>query len=143
MRVLFWNTNKNDNINAVLSELIVENDISIVVLAEYTASMEQLVQTLLSKGKEMNPYITNGCERIKILGNILNVEPSLQSSHASIQILYNKYILCCLHLNSKIYSGHEERRNILIGQIINDVLKIEKDLKTEDTIIVGDFNINP
>lgn len=143
MRVLFWNTNKNDNINSVLTELIIDNNISIVVLAEYTANMKELVHYLSLRGKEMKPYITNGCDRIQILGNELNVEPSVQSSHASMQIINNNYILCCVHLNSKIHSGHEERRNIIIEQIINDILDIEERMNTKNTIIVGDFNINP
>ena len=35
MKYLFWNTHKNDDINDVLSELIIENNISMVLLAEY------------------------------------------------------------------------------------------------------------
>lgn len=52
-------------------------------------------------------------------------------------------ILCCVHLNSQIYSDHVSRREIVIEQIINDILKLENGLNTTNTIIVGDFNINP
>lgn len=52
-------------------------------------------------------------------------------------------LLCCVHLNSQIYSDHVSRREIVIEQIINDILKLENGLNTTNTIIVGDFNINP
>lgn len=44
MKVLFWNTHKNNNINSVLLDVIVENEISMVVLAfihSSTATAEQ------------------------------------------------------------------------------------------------------
>ena len=52
-------------------------------------------------------------------------------------------ILCGVHLNSQIYSDNAERREIDIEQIIGDLLKLEDELDTKNTIIVGDFNINP
>ena len=52
-------------------------------------------------------------------------------------------ILCCIHLNSKIYSDHEEIREIHMDQIIKDIQNVERELQSENTIVVGDFNINP
>ena len=46
-------------------------------------------------------------------------------------------------MNSQIYSNNTDRREIDIEQIINDILNLEKELNTKNTIIVGDFNINP
>lgn len=140
---MFWNTHKNENINSIVSDLIIENNISIVAMAEYTANIEELMAILFSHKINMKQYITIGCNRIKILGTIDNVEAQLQTEHASIQIIDNKDILCCIHLNSKIYSGHEEYRNIIIEQIISDIQTLEKELNTENTIVVGDFNMNP
>ena len=44
MKYLFWNTHQNNDINDVLSELIIENDISIILLAEYTANADELIK---------------------------------------------------------------------------------------------------
>lgn len=96
MKVLFWNTHKNREINPILSELIIENDISIAVLAEYEAEIENLILHLSEQGKEMHQYFTVGCDRIKIIGSIKNVEPASQSDYASMQIV-NK-----LHLHPTI-----------------------------------------
>lgn len=143
MRVLFWNTHKNEKINKVLYDIIVENNISIVVLAEYKANLQQLIENLMDCGLRMQQYITVGCERIIIIGKMINVEPGIQTKHLSMQIIESNFILCCIHLNSQIYANNEEQRSILIRQIVDEILKKENELKTENTVIVGDFNINP
>lgn len=142
MRVLFWNTHHNEKINDVLSELIIENRISIVCLAEYSAEMDELICILTSKGMRMQQYNVL-CDRIKMLGSVDDVQPRIDTDHATIQIINGKDILCCVHLNSKLHSGHKEYREILIGQIVHDIEEAEQELNTQNSIIVGDFNINP
>lgn len=41
MKLLFWNTNKNENINNYILGLVEENKIDIVVLAEYNSNIER------------------------------------------------------------------------------------------------------
>ena len=142
MKVLFWNTHRNRKINIVLSELIIENNASIVILAEYTAKMDELIVALSLHGIEMRQY-DSCCERIKLLGSLENVELKLDADHYTIQIINGKDILCCVHLNSKLYDGHEELREILIDQIVCDIRETEQEIGTENSIVVGDFNINP
>lgn len=142
MKYLFWNTYHNNDINDVLSELIIDNDISIVMLAEYTADPNELIGKLASKEICMQKY-SSCCERISMFGRVEDIQYRTDSDHSVIRIINKKDILCCVHLNSKIYSGHEEQREILIEQIIKDIRDVEHELKTENTIIVGDFNTNP
>ncbi len=142
MKVLFWNTHKNKNINTILSEIIMENNINIVALAEYADNLDNLKNELLLNGLEMRIYYTN-CERIKLIGNLSCVEPRHDTYNATIQLINGKYILCCVHLNSKLYAEHEEIREIHIEEIIYDIKNVEKEENSENTIIVGDFNINP
>lgn len=144
MKYLFWNTHRNTEINLLLCDLIAENNISLVVLAEYSANVDELIWDLNVKGFSMQQYPTIGCDRISIVGACgLNIEQLTQTDHASIQLINNNIILCCIHLNSKIYSSHEEKREIYITHIIHDILETEKKHKTNKTIVVGDFNINP
>ncbi len=143
MKILFWNTHKNTNINSVLSDIIIENSANIIVLAEFVSDIEDLLTTLSLKGISMEEYSTIGCERIKIIGNNHIVTANLQTDHTSFQVIDNKYILCGVHLNSKIFSDDIGKREILISTLIRDVQKIEKEVKTKGTIIVGDLNINP
>lgn len=143
MRVLFWNTHKNVDINLTICDIVTENNISMIVLAEYEANGDELLKTLfIEYGINMKRYYSS-CERIKIFGTHENVEARFDSEHATIQIVDGKDIFCCVHLNSKIYSDNENYREILIEQLIQEIQIVEKDLKTDNTIIVGDFNLNP
>lgn len=144
MKYLFWNTHNNENINPILCDLIIENHISVVVLAEYTANIDNLTILLHDAGAIMNQASTQGCDRIRILKEAgICIMPELQSDHTSTQIIGGNTILCCVHLNSQIYSDNIERREIDIEQIICDIRILEKKLNTKQTIVVGDFNVNP
>ena len=142
MRILFWNTHQNENINDVLSQLIIENSASIIVLAEYSANMDELIATLTLYGITMKQYFTC-CERIKLLGALDCVESRFDSTHYTIQVINNKDILCCVHLNSKLHPEHEGYRETLITQIVHELQNIEQKVGTKNSIVVGDFNINP
>ena len=87
MKVLFWNTYKNTTINSTICELAVENNASIIVLAEYASNIDDLLNTLQSQyGIKMQRYYSC-CERITIIGTIDNVEARFDSDHTTIQIL--------------------------------------------------------
>ncbi len=144
MKYLFWNTHNNHCINQVLCDLVVENDISILILAEYTAKIDELLFLLHERGILMESAITAGCERIQVLGlKHLNIKPLQQSDYATIQHVDNSIILCGIHLNSQRNPGHEFIREDRIRRIVNDVIICEKTKSSNNTIIVGDFNINP
>lgn len=143
MKVLFWNTRNNSQINAILTSLIIENDIDIVVIAEYTDDIEKLLGQALKQGKNMQQYFTSGCERIKMIGLIENVQPAWQGAHSSIQIINDKYIFCGVHLISKVTSDNDEQRKIRIQRIVNEIISVEKEIGSDCSIIVGDFNLEP
>ena len=130
MKYLFWNTHQNDDINDVLSELIIENNVSMVLLAEYAANADELINKLAVRDINMLQY--GSCsERIKMFGKIKNIQYRTDSDHAVIRIINDKDILCCIHLNSKIYSGHEEIREIHMDQIIKDIQDVERELQSK------------
>lgn len=142
MKILFWNTYKNEKINEVLSQLVVENNASIVALAEYSGSIQELIALLSIYGVTMKEYATC-CDRIKLLGSLDCVDLKLDDSHYTIQIINSKDILCCVHLNSKLHADHEGYREILIDRIVHDIQMVEREVGTNNSIVVGDFNVNP
>lgn len=143
LKVLFWNTYKNTNINSTICDLVVENNASIIVLAECASNIDDLLNILQSQYRIKMQRYYSCCERITIIGTIDNVEARFDNDHTTIQIINGRDILCCTHLNSKIYSGHEAQREIMIEQLMREIYAIEKDIDSENTMIVGDFNINP
>ena len=93
MKYLFWNTHQNDDINDVLSELIIENNVSMVLLAEYAANADELINKLAVRDINMLQY--GSCsERIKMFGKIKNIQYRTDSDHAVIRIINDKDILC-------------------------------------------------
>lgn len=140
MKFLFWNTHNNKKINYILKQLIKENNIHIVILAEYDADISELLS-----GLHLFKYVTVGCNRIKILGRISPscVLPSSQSDYASFQIINGKIILCCVHLPGKIYCSSALDREKAIAQINYDIDVLERQIGSENTVVVGDFNLNP
>lgn len=145
MKVLFWNTNNNAGkiINNVISELIVEYKIALVILAEYKANIIELLGNLNKKGIAMRPYPTSGCERITVIGEKMDIEPGSHTDYASFQIVNKRDIYCCVHLPSRIYNNSLGMREIAIDEILQNIQSIEKELGSNNTIVVGDFNSNP
>lgn len=93
MKYLFWNTHNNSDINDILCELIVENDISMVCLAEYTAEAEELIKKLSVQNVDMMEY--GSCfEQIKMLGKVKNIQYRTDTDYAIIRIINDKDILC-------------------------------------------------
>ncbi len=142
MKVLFWNTHKNEYINTVIKEIVLEHNISLIVLAEYKAPPDELINLLLENGVIMGKVDTL-CERITMFSSIKRIDPVADETHWTIQIIDDNYILGCVHLNSQIYNGNKEQREIDIGVFIENIQRIEEIRCTENTVIVGDFNINP
>lgn len=138
MKVMFWNTYNNVAINQIICDIAKENNVDIIVLAEYQDDIQNLTNDL-----GMQQYFTLGCDKITLVGRIENVKPGAQNTRYSIQIFNNKYILCAMHLPSQMSNGNQGRRNIVIRSILNDLLKIEEELNTKRSVLVGDFNEDP
>lgn len=142
MRICFWNTNKNTQINKYILNIIEECSIDFFVLAEYRADVEQLKQKVGLHTIALEEAITVGCDRITILKRGKNIQPGFQNKYCSMQIIEGKYILACLHLPSRLYAD-KLKRSIVISRIVEEIQEYEKKLNTDKSIIVGDINENP
>ncbi len=97
MKFAFWNVHQNKAINNYIVDLIYENDIDIIVLAEYNDNEQKLINQLLEKGIYIEKYLTSGCDRIIMYGSIKKVMPANQNKYYSyklliIDIFYVEYI---------------------------------------------------
>ena len=143
MKILFWNTNKNDRINSFLASIIMDHSIDMIVLAEYVADEQELFHMVRNNQQWIKAYTTIGCERIHFYGSYSGVEPYVQDKYYSIQVVKEKYIICGVHLPSDLH-GDKSRERYKIAQIImNDIHIAERDIGSSSTVIVGDLNDMP
>ena len=142
MRIAFWNTHNNKNINSLLVQLIYEKQIDIMLMAEYVADIAEVKDNLNSTGRCYDTYFTE-CKRIHILGNIEDVEPGFMCEYYGIHIINREIILCSVHLPSKIVSGSESARRSIIDDIKIHIAEHKKNSDVDKVILIGDFNENP
>ena len=142
MKVMFWNVHKNPNIDQAICNIVWNNDINIIILAEYVGNVKNLKELLEKNNRFVDKYVSEGCQKILILGDVMEVQPGTQNTRYSIQIIRNEYILCAMHLPSQLY-GDSGQRRIIIRSIVEDIQELEMKLKSNRTIIVGDMNEDP
>lgn len=144
MKYFFWNT-RGEKINRLLEEAIVEKKYDIVVLAEYDDSLEELLEKLESKNINMFNVSTPGCERITFLSN-RRCQTGYTNQYFTIKLFKLSQkdikIVGAVHLPSKMHAEDSDRR-ALLQVLIKKIEELELKYKTNNTILVGDFNANP
>lgn len=141
MRFLFWNTYENTNINSVLCNIVVEQKINVITLAEYKSDLNDLIKRLWLNGVIVQQYITAGCERIIALGTEKSVAPNLQDKYYTIQQIGEEYLLCAAHLPSKCRKD-DDTQELTISRFIRDIEQVEKECNIQKTIIATVYKGN-
>ena len=93
--------------------------------------------------KRLFKWSTNGCDRIQIWGNYVDVTPAEQNKYFSIQIINKEYIVCGVHMYSDLNGEHYDERLSLAEEIIYSIKQVRKQLKSEKVIVIGDMNESP
>ena len=143
MRLLFWNTNKNSNINPYLISLIQDYSADMLALAEYEDNDMNLCELMNLNRINMIKCSTVGCDRISLWSNYTTIQPAVQGRYYSIHIIDERYILCVVHLMSELYGSREEDRLEMSGIIMHDIYEIANKINSSQIAIVGDFNEMP
>lgn len=147
MNVLFWNVNKQP-VNDYLLELIEEYDLDLIGLAEYKDDHSDLIRKTFDGGLDFYSIPQIGCERIKVFskfkpGNVETLnETSYYTSFSVPHKNLGKIIYTMVHLPSKIHANEED---LFVEATIlkRDIEKSEEKIECNDSIVVGDFNMNP
>lgn len=143
MRIMFWNTNNNKTINDYIVSLVRDYDIDILIMAEYNGNKLELEESLRIYNQKHRACTTIGCNRISIWSNYVNMKSGIQDRHYSIQVIQDKYILCCIHLMSDMQGDRSDERFAKMRQIIYDISITEQEIGSNNIIIIGDFNEMP
>lgn len=143
MKILFWNVNRNKNINQYVASIVEDYKIDILIMAEYNADENELDELFKESRQNLIKCFTSGCDRITVWSNYINIESGIQEDYYSIQILFDKYILCCVHLFTDLHGDRSEERLEEIKKIMYDIQQTEEEIKSQQTIIIGDLNETP
>ena len=136
MNIIFWNTNKNNNINQYLKKIVINQNADIVVLAEYNDNIKMLNQELYLKGYYFEECEILACKKIKIIhSKDMKVEICDDNSNYVSITINNKKDNIQL-FPSKLHTS-DDNRQLIASQLKDDIDKYDK------AIIVGDFNSNP
>ena len=155
MNILFWNIgltkNRNKNLEKIhdcIREMLIENDVDLLILAEYpydTRSLCQIVNAASAIQYKTIPNISSSYRIRGIINSNYKIE-SLQEQDryqlVKIGTSYYELIVAMIHNISKYHNDPPTQR-IEITQFYNDIADSEQRLNCDYTIAIGDFNINP
>lgn len=143
MRMLFWNTNRNGTINKCVESLVQDYCIDMLIMAEYEADKNDLYALFQKNNQNLVICNTLGCDRISVWSSYANIKSGIQNKYYSIQIIQDKFILCCVHLITDLHGDRSDERLAIIQEIMYEIRKIEEKINTKHTIVIGDFNEMP
>lgn len=149
MKCIFWNVNRKESINHILADVIEENNLDLLALAEYADKEHELLSQLNARGINFYYIPQINCDRIHLFCRFKPSQIKAYNEsgfytakgvpHAELGYLTFVFV----HLSSKLYNGDESEQLHYSMHLRMDIENIEKDVKSEKTIVVGDFNMNP
>lgn len=143
MKILFWNTNRNSNINQYIIYLVEEYSIDMLITAEYRANKNELCKLFDEHHQYLTECNTCGCSRIDSWSSYADIKVGRQNDYYSIQIIKNKFILCSVHLPTDLHGDYSDERLAKIQEIMHDIKETECEIKSQKIVIIGDFNEMP
>ena len=143
MNLLFWNLKQN-NIDELVRNVIVENDVDVAIFSEYKSiNYIDVIKRLNYKYKWHDGF--SGCEKVTLLcKNDIEVKVRREHSRYTLYTLYleENIIVGGVHLPSPPYNNSEDRKNVL-RELVRDIKELESSEKHTRSIVIGDFNCNP
>ncbi len=147
MNYLFWNTNKR-KVNNILTMMIKDLPCDIIGLAEYEDDPNQLLRDLSKEDCNFYYVPQIGCKRIHIFTKYTpnKIEPFPESPYYTIKRIPHEnlgfHLVAFVHLPSKL-----QKDSSGIGTELNylkkEIEESERKLNSTNSIIMGDFNLNP
>lgn len=147
MNILFWNTAKKP-VNEMLVSLVEENSANVVVLAEYCDNELFLLRELRSKLDDYKIVPRIACSRITMLTNYPThvIKHRRDGDRYSIKELHLqnsiRLMLVMVHLPSKLHLSEDDQA-VHASLIREEIEEIEQECGHSNTVIIGDFNMNP
>ncbi len=147
LKVLFWNAGK-EKVDDLLAPLAMAGELDLLILAEYDPEKNDFLSkvNLTEDTFEEIPQI--GCNRVRIYirSGIATYEHGPESSYfTSKKLSFSEdfaMLLVGVHLPSKLNQS-EQTQVLEAAEFKREMEEAERVLETNNTFIVGDFNMNP
>lgn len=147
INILFWNLNNNILYKSI-EEMCYEHDVDILVLCEYfKVDIEHLVRKLESRNLSYtvaNKFIEG--KRVVLLYKIgYEIKSIADTKYYSGYLINNdglNILLFGVHLPSKLRSMNQDQYSVATKTRREIEIK-EEELNIYNTIVIGDFNMNP
>lgn len=144
---LFWNMRQTKRLD-ILSSLVREFDIDVLMLAENTLGVADVLCKLNTSEAADFHYNMGQCKRIDIFSKFTQtqISPQFESKHITIRHLKPPttcgLLLVVAHLSSKLHQSNESQ-TFEITEIARDIIRMEDKIGHKRTVLVGDLNMNP
>jgi hypothetical protein len=148
MNILYWNTYKKELTDEII-ELVITHNINFIVLLENTADNIFLLNQLKNVAPAFQQFKTLLFNRPKIFSSLPLESVKEITGHGRYGIFeintkeFEKALLTITHFPSKMNWGNPNDHFSLCVELREDIDKAEFTADTRNTIIVGDFNMNP
>jgi exonuclease III len=148
MKYMFWNTNRLTDVNAILSNIIIDLKCDVVGLAEYGDNIDDLIKSLSKMGSHYYKVKQIACNRIIIITKFIpsKVDHFGENTYHTIKkVPHDKLghlLIGFAHFPSKREAGDYDRLDESM-KLISNIKEAEFKENNQQTIIVGDFNMNP
>ncbi|MEY4926487.1 MAG: hypothetical protein RI894_923, partial [Bacteroidota bacterium] len=146
MNFLFWNINKKQDTISFLRDICIEKDVDVLLLAESPLDLISMESQLNLFVQNYNNVASLVCQKIQIFTKS-SIKASVieeQSRHIAVSIEYNKKIitLIALHFQSQM-NWSEADQGMHVPKLKTFIDLVEKKETHQNTLVVGDFNMNP
>lgn len=142
LNLLFWNLGKNNN-ETYIADIVDEYQIDIAIFAEYQGTdFSTVSQKLNGTYSRYNGF--GGCDKVTLISrNDVTVRRE-QNRYTLYSCTFEgkTYIIAGVHLPANPYADPDQRKNV-IRDLIQDIGELERELKTSNTIVIGDLNASP
>lgn len=147
MNFVFWNVGKKD-IDSKIVALAVETQPDFLVLAEYEGDPLGLLKRLSVQCPNLYLIPRIACEHITLFSTCTpgQVHPKCETSRFTIQEIrkprFKPFLLGSVHLPSKLHADDDDQLYSAI-QLRDEIEQCESDAGHRNTLVLGDFNMNP
>lgn len=147
LNIFFWNIGKN-NLSQQVTQFAHKYNIDVIVLIEDHISPSDLLATLNEKSSKYF-FCKKNDRNISIYTSFDHrsfTHKSTRNKYISLvefKFVEKNILFGAVHLPSKLTPGSETSRTYLSRQIKGELEEIEMEIEHSNTVLVGDFNMNP